>query len=42
MTEKRNDSSVLALDTYGDVKGDVHDADDLRLQQMGSSTLLPP
>ncbi|KAI5236032.1 amino acid permease [Aureobasidium subglaciale] len=35
MAEKTNDSSIIALDAYSHEKGGIHDADDLRLQQMG-------
>jgi choline transport protein len=38
MAEKY-EANIIALDTHGDVKGEVHNADDMRLQQMGSSYL---
>jgi hypothetical protein len=35
MAEKKNDSSIVALDANSEAKGEVYNADDLRLQQMG-------
>ncbi|KAH0034847.1 amino acid permease, partial [Aureobasidium melanogenum] len=35
MAEKKNDSSIIALDVHSEAKGEVYNADDLRLQQMG-------
>ncbi|KAI4742769.1 amino acid permease [Aureobasidium sp. EXF-12298] len=34
MAEKKNDSSIIALDVHSEAKGEVYNADDLRLQQM--------
>jgi hypothetical protein len=38
MAEKHK-ANIVALDTHGDAKGEVYNADDMRLQQMGSSYL---
>jgi hypothetical protein len=38
MAEK-HEANIVALDTHGDVQGEVYNADDMRLQQMGSSYL---
>ncbi|KAG9663932.1 amino acid permease, partial [Aureobasidium melanogenum] len=35
MAEKKNDPSIIALDVHSEAKGEVYNADDLRLQQMG-------
>lgn len=39
MAEKSHDPSIVALDVHSDTKGEVYNADDLRLQQMGLSCL---
>jgi hypothetical protein len=36
---KKNEANIVALDTHGDTKGEIYNADDTRLQQMGSSYL---
>jgi hypothetical protein len=41
MAEK-HEANIVALDTHSDVKGEIYNADDMRLQQMGSLYLFIP
>lgn len=34
---EKNEASITALDSHNDVKDEIHNADDMRLQQMGLS-----
>lgn len=34
---EKNETSISALDAHSDTKGEIYNADDLRLQQMGLS-----
>jgi len=33
---EKNEASIIALDAHSDTKGDIRNADDMRLHQMGS------
>lgn len=37
---EKDEASISALDAHSDTKGEIHNADDLRLQQMGLSYVL--